>query len=153
MRRVSQPGAWFNRGPSSERTDLPGCRGRQISNPQPNPQFVVSCTSYGYFGSPRVLVSGCKTYPGYCHGRGREFESRRPRHSFQRSCFNFGQTIEDAKRPRVAALSRPFCALFFCYMAAASCVVEPNDSEVSEEKTNDSTAACASCFAGLIAWV
>jgi hypothetical protein len=63
MRRVSQPGAWFNRGPSSERTDLPGCRGRQISNPQPNPQFVVSCTSYGYFGSPRVLgvlVSGCK---------------------------------------------------------------------------------------------
>jgi hypothetical protein len=92
-----------------------------------------------------------KTLP--CHGRGREFESRRPRHSFQRSCFNFGQTIEDAKRPRVAALSRPFCALFFCYMAAASCVVEPNDSEVSEEKTNDSTAACASCFAGLIAWV
>ena len=89
----------------------------------------------------------------YCHGRGREFESRRPRHSFQRSCFNFGQTIEDAKRPRVAALSRPFCALFVCYMAAASCVVEPNDSEVSEEKTNDSTAACASCFAGLIAWV
>ena len=60
MRRVSQPGAWFNRSPSSERTDLPGCRGRQISNPQPNPQFVVSCTSYGYFGSPRVLVSCCK---------------------------------------------------------------------------------------------
>ena len=89
----------------------------------------------------------------FCHGRGRGFESRRPRHSFQRSCFNFGQTIEDAKRPCVAALSRPFCALFFCYMAAASCVVEPDDSEVSEEKTNDSTAACASCFAGLIAWV
>ena len=61
MRRVSQPGVWFNRGPSSERTDLPGCRGRQISNPQPNPQFVVSCTSYGYFGSPRVLVCCCKT--------------------------------------------------------------------------------------------
>jgi hypothetical protein len=97
------------------------------------------------------VVQLVRTLP--CHGRGREFESRRPRHSFQRSCFNFGQTIEDAKRPRVAALSRPFCALFFCYMAAASCVVEPNDSEVSEEKTNDSTAACASCFAGLIAWV
>jgi hypothetical protein len=112
---------------------------REFLNPQSNPQHAVSCAIFND-------LSGC-------HGRGREFESRRPRHSFQRSCFNFGQTIEDAKRPRVAALSRPFCALFFCYMAAASCVVEPNDSEVSEEKTNDSTAACASCFAGLIAWV
>jgi len=54
IRGVSQPGAWFNRGPSSERTDLPGCRGRQI--PTHNPQFVVSRTSYGYFGSLRVLV-------------------------------------------------------------------------------------------------
>jgi len=32
-----------------------------------------------------------------CHGRGREFESRRPRHSFQKSCIDFSETIEDPK--------------------------------------------------------
>jgi hypothetical protein len=32
-----------------------------------------------------------------CHGRGREFESRRPRHSFQKDCSNFAQAIEDPK--------------------------------------------------------
>ena len=30
-----------------------------------------------------------------CHGRGREFESRRPRHSFQKSCTDFDDTIEN----------------------------------------------------------
>jgi hypothetical protein len=33
----------------------------------------------------------------HCHGRGREFESRRPRHSFQSTCADFGETIEDPK--------------------------------------------------------
>jgi hypothetical protein len=32
-----------------------------------------------------------------CHGRGRGFESRRPRHSFQKSCKDFSGTIEDSK--------------------------------------------------------
>ena len=32
-----------------------------------------------------------------CHGRGREFESRRLRHSFQTTCADFGETIEDPK--------------------------------------------------------
>src|SRR6266403_1468138 len=31
---------------------------------------------------PACLVSCCKTYSRSCHGRGRGFESRRPRHSF-----------------------------------------------------------------------
>jgi hypothetical protein len=31
-----------------------------ISNPQPNPQIALSCTTCRYFGSPRV-VSCCKT--------------------------------------------------------------------------------------------
>jgi hypothetical protein len=35
--------------------------------------------------------------PICCHGRGREFESRRPRHSFQTTCADFGETIEDPK--------------------------------------------------------
>jgi hypothetical protein len=32
-----------------------------------------------------------------CHGRGRGFEPRRPRHSFQKSCRDFEETIEDPK--------------------------------------------------------
>jgi hypothetical protein len=53
-----------------------------ILNPQPNPQFVWSCKTCRYLGSPRVVLS-CKTECGYCHGKGREFESRRPRHNLQ----------------------------------------------------------------------
>ena len=40
-------------------------RNTEISNPQPNPQIVMSCTAYGYFGSPRRLVSCCKTNKRY----------------------------------------------------------------------------------------
>src|SRR6266849_5992258 len=36
----------------------------QILNPQPNPQNAMSYTTSAYFGSPRGLVSCCKTYPG-----------------------------------------------------------------------------------------
>src|ERR1700676_370599 len=41
------------------------------------------------------VVQLVRTLP--CHGRGREFESRRPRHSFQSTCADFGETIEDPK--------------------------------------------------------
>jgi hypothetical protein len=34
-----------------------------IFNPQPNPQKAMSCTTCAVFGSPRVLVSCCKTSP------------------------------------------------------------------------------------------
>ena len=43
---------------------LSNCPTAEISNPQPNPQNAMSCTTYKYFGSPRVLVSCCKTCPG-----------------------------------------------------------------------------------------
>jgi len=33
-----------------------------FSNPQPNPQEMMSCMAYGYFGSPRGFVCRCKTY-------------------------------------------------------------------------------------------
>ena len=37
-------------------------RGHMLfSNPHPNPQKMMSCATYGYFGSPRGLVSCCKT--------------------------------------------------------------------------------------------
>src|ERR1017187_3600096 len=33
-------------------------------NPQPNPQNLLSCPTSAYLGSPRGLVSRCKTYRG-----------------------------------------------------------------------------------------
>src|SRR6266481_4359095 len=36
-----------------------------ISNPQSNPQSMMSCMTSAYFGSPRGLVSCCNTYPCY----------------------------------------------------------------------------------------
>jgi hypothetical protein len=51
------------------------------------------------------VVQLVRTLP--CHGRGRGFESRRPRHSFQKSLADFTKTIEGAKTARFA----PFCAL------------------------------------------
>src|ERR1700726_3179663 len=46
-----------------------------------------------------------------CHGRGREFESRRPRHSFQKSCLDFPYTIEGAKGCNFAPLLHPFLSI------------------------------------------
>jgi hypothetical protein len=34
----------------------------QIFNPQPNPQKVMPCMTSACLGSPRGLVSRCKTY-------------------------------------------------------------------------------------------
>src|ERR1700730_15440261 len=33
-----------------------------ISNPHSNPQCMMSCATSAYFGSPRGLLSCCKTY-------------------------------------------------------------------------------------------
>ena len=35
----------------------------RFSNPHSNPQSAMSCTTSAMFGSPRVLVSCCKTSP------------------------------------------------------------------------------------------
>src|SRR5258708_31014197 len=36
-----------------------------FSNPQSNPESMMSCTTSAYFGSPRGLLSCCKSYPCY----------------------------------------------------------------------------------------
>ena len=46
-----------------------------------------------------------------CHGRGRGFESRRPRHSFQKSSSNFVETNEGAKGCVSAPFLRPFSSI------------------------------------------
>jgi hypothetical protein len=48
-------------------------------------------------------------YGACCHGRGREFESRRARHSFHRSCRNFNETNEGTK----GQVFVPFLVPFF----------------------------------------
>jgi hypothetical protein len=55
-------------------------------NPQSNPQHAVSCAILndlrGVWQSPQSCKSLKNLTAPRCHGRGREFESRRPRHSF-----------------------------------------------------------------------
>ena len=46
-----------------------------------------------------------------CHGRGRGFESRRHRHSLQKSCTNFDETNEGAKGCIFAPLLHPFSSI------------------------------------------
>ena len=69
--------------------------------------LVRFSATYAAFGSPRSLVSCCKT----CHGRGREFESRRPRHSFQKSWFDFAETNEGAKGHVFVPFLHPFSSI------------------------------------------
>jgi hypothetical protein len=82
------------------------------------------------------------TQPTICHGRGRGFESRRPRHSFQKRCPTFGETIEDPKGHVFVPFLGSFFALSICPYAATS--FDPDNCDVafaSQENTNDMTAA------------
>src|SRR5882724_7854400 len=66
----------------------------------------------GGFGShPCRQVSVSYRKNNSCHGRGREFESRRPRHSFQKSCTNFAATNEGAKGHVFAPFLHPFSSI------------------------------------------
>jgi hypothetical protein len=55
---------------------------RQIFNPHPDPQHPVSCATSAYFGSPRGLVSCCKTY-SCCPDKGEVGGSSPPRPTIQ----------------------------------------------------------------------
>src|SRR6266536_6430073 len=94
-----------------------------------------------------------------CHGRGREFESRRPRHSFQRTCTDFEETKEGATGHVSAPFLHPFSSIRVPFSRQAvpqrsyTCVCLEATAFVSEEKTSASTAACAAWFAGEIACV
>jgi hypothetical protein len=51
-------------------------------NPQSNPQTMMSCATSAYFGSPRGLVSCCKTY-SCCSDKGEVGGSSPPRPTIQ----------------------------------------------------------------------
>jgi hypothetical protein len=63
------------------------------------------------------VVQLVRTLP--CHGRGREFESRRPRHSFQKSCTNFAATNEGAKGHVFAPFLHPFSSIRAVFTSSA----------------------------------
>src|SRR5215469_5771669 len=65
-----------------------------------------------------------------------------------------------SSRTQKGTFSCPFCVLFHPLLAArfrhAAASADGDDCEApiaSAENTNDSTAACAACLAGVIAWV
>jgi hypothetical protein len=106
--------------------------------------------SYSLFqrlGSPRrehksLIIRVCLD----CHGRGREFESRRPRHSFQKSYSDFTETNEGAKGHVLAPFFAPLLINWSHFhvrdshgLAALSFATE----FVSKAKTNPMTAARA----------
>jgi hypothetical protein len=73
--------------------------------------------------------------PLRCHGRGRAFESRRPRHSFQK---------------RYATFAEISLCLFFgaSYVTCVSCPAKRDPPFAPEQETSDTTATCAAWFAG-----
>src|SRR5713226_4751810 len=64
------------------------------------------------------VVQLVRTLP--CHGRGREFESRRPRHSFQKSCIELIETNEGANGHVFAPFLHPFSSIRVVFIAAAA---------------------------------
>ena len=70
----------------------------ELSNPNANTRSSRLLRIFKYLAVPSSHVSYCKyLWLTLCHGGGREFESRRHRHSFQTTCTGSAQTIVDPK--------------------------------------------------------
>ena len=106
-------------------------RWRQYKSSTPrteNPRFLgpfmvqlllLGVPKRGFGSHPCRAVSNSYQITVYCHGRGREFESRRPRHSFQKSCTNFAATNEGAKGCIFAPLLHPFSSIRAVFTSSA----------------------------------
>ena len=134
------------------------CEYMRVFQPDVQPEM---CPTYGYYqviGSPQQPCKLLRVLDiPRCHGRGREFESRRPRHSFQKSCTNFAATNEGAKGHVLAPFLHPFSLIRAVFTGSAFHRFDHSYASavefVSEAKTSARTAACAACFAGEIACV
>ena len=60
------------------------------------------------FASTLVIAASIIAAVRVCHGRGRGFEPRRPRHSFQKTYLESAETKEGAKGHRFVSLLCPF---------------------------------------------
>jgi hypothetical protein len=67
----------------------------------PNPHLMLSSTTSAYLGSPRGACKSLKNLMEVCHGRGRGFEPRRPRHTFQKSYGTYGMTNLRTANPQL----------------------------------------------------
>ncbi len=98
---------------------------------------------------PLRLVSISYEFLPCCHDRGRGFEPRRPRHTFQRTYLEMAESkrtqkghafVSSKSHVRAAAPALP---AFFIYSPESAL----------RANTNDMTAACAAYLAGVIACV
>src|SRR6266436_9280959 len=70
----------------------------------------MSYTTCAAFGGPRASRKlWYNLFTQRCHGRGREFESRRPRHSFQTTCMDFDESQREVQKETSRRL---LCTLF-----------------------------------------
>ena len=110
-----------NRGRMYLKTEAAGASGRlqrrmeTIDRYVPNvlrssSHFRVAKSAHPRIPSDDARRTGVLVEVGRCHGRGREFESRRLRHSFEKNYADFIETVGDAKRARFAPFLCPFSA-------------------------------------------
>src|SRR5438132_12201029 len=81
--------------------------------------MLLGVPKRGFGSHPCRVVSSSYQKMVHCHGRGREFESRRPRHSFQKSCTNFAATNEGAKGHVFALFLHPFSSIRAVFTSSA----------------------------------
>src|SRR5882672_397269 len=86
-----------------------------------------------------------------CHGRGREFESRRPRHLFQKSCSDFSETIEGAKGCNSAPYLHPF-ALIRAALREWLFAISPRRPECGGIRFRSEDQRKHGCLRGVLCW-
>ena len=86
-------------------------------------QLGCNKNSRGLLEAPKVAIGAVKLQlvtSERCHGRGREFESRRPRHSFQKGFTSFTATNVGAKGCIFAPFLHPFFSISAAFTHGAS---------------------------------
>ena len=75
--------------------------------------MLLGVPKRGFGSHPCRVVSSSYQKMVHCHGRGREFESRRPRHFFPKDLSRFLRNQRSPERARFRALSFLFSSVLF----------------------------------------